>query len=95
MAKVSQRAENAYVGVSCGIMDQFTVTAAREGAALLLDCRSLEVLPVSLPAGAVVVIMDTGSRRGARGERLQRAPVFVRCGCSRAAHAAPGASRSA
>ena len=67
MAKVCQHAENAYVGVSCGLMDQFAVATAREGAAVLLDCRSLEARPVPLPGGVVVVVMDTGSRRGLAG----------------------------
>jgi galactokinase len=67
MAKVCQRAENVYAGVSCGLMDQFTSATAREGTALLLDCRSLDARSVSLPRDTVVVIMDTGSRRGLAG----------------------------
>src|SRR6185295_11036203 len=41
MAKLGQRAENQYVGVNCGLMDQFASAVSREGCALLLDCRSL------------------------------------------------------
>ncbi len=62
MARICQRAENAYVGVSCGIMDQFASAAGVADHALLLDCRSLEVRIAALPAGAVLVICDTGSR---------------------------------
>lgn len=48
IASVGQRAENAYVGMRCGIMDQFAATCGREGHALLLDCRSLgyETIPL-------------------------------------------------
>jgi galactokinase len=67
MAKLGQRAENTYVGLSCGLMDQYAVAAAHEGAALLLDCRSLEVRAVPLPPDAAVVVMDTGCRRGLAG----------------------------
>jgi galactokinase len=63
MAKLGQRAENAYVGMNCGIMDQFASAACEPGSALLLDCRSLETRAVPLPAGVAVVVMDTGARR--------------------------------
>ncbi len=67
MAKVGQKAENAYVGMNCGIMDQFASAACEEGMALLLDCRSLETRPVPVPARATVVVMDTGARRALAG----------------------------
>jgi galactokinase len=63
MARLGQKAENAYVGMNCGIMDQFASAACESGSALLLDCRSLETLPVPVPAAAAVVVMDTGARR--------------------------------
>ncbi len=43
MAKVCQRAENEYVGMRCGIMDQYISACGVAGNALLIDCRSLEV----------------------------------------------------
>jgi galactokinase len=67
MAKLGQKAENRYVGMNCGIMDQFASAVCREGHALLLDCRSLEARPVPVPAGASVVVMDTGARRKLAG----------------------------
>jgi galactokinase len=67
MARVGQKAENDFVGVSCGIMDQFASAASREGCALLLDCRSLETRTTSIPEGARVVVMDTGARRTLAG----------------------------
>jgi galactokinase len=63
MARLGQRAENAYVGVNCGLMDQMASAAAQEGSALLLDCRTLETRLVAVPAEAAVVVMDTGARR--------------------------------
>jgi galactokinase len=65
MAKLCQRAENAFVGVNCGIMDQFVSRNAQKGHALLIDCRSLEYRAVPLPASGVkIVISDTAKRRG-------------------------------
>ena len=64
MAKLCQRAENQWVGVNCGIMDQMISACGRAGHALLIDCRSLETKPVPLPCGTVVVVLDTGTRRG-------------------------------
>jgi galactokinase len=63
MATLCQHAENAYVGVNCGIMDQFAAAVCAQGCALLLDCRSLEHDAVPIPMGAQFVVMDTGVRR--------------------------------
>jgi galactokinase len=63
MAKLSQKAENEWVGVNSGIMDQMISAAGVEGRALLIDCRSLETDAVPLPEGTVVVILDTATRR--------------------------------
>jgi len=64
MARVGQRAENEWVGVNCGIMDQMISAAGRRDHALLIDCRSLETQAVPLPADTVVVVLDTATRRG-------------------------------
>lgn len=64
MALLAQRAENRWVGVQCGIMDQLISACGREGHALLIDCRSLELTHVPLPDSVRVVILDTGTRRG-------------------------------
>ncbi len=63
MARCCQRAENDFVGVQCGLMDQLAAAACEENAALLIDCRTLETESVALPAAAAVVVMDTGVRR--------------------------------
>lgn len=63
MALVGQKAENEWVGMACGIMDQLAVAAGEEGGALLLDCRNLDYEIVPIPEEALVVVMDTGTRR--------------------------------
>jgi galactokinase len=63
IAKHAQRAENDWVGVRSGIMDQMTCALGRAGHAVLIDCRTLDVEHVALPADVAVVIMDTGTRR--------------------------------
>lgn len=63
LARICQRAENAYVGMSCGLMDQFASACGVEGHALYFDTRSLEWQPAPLPAGVALVIADSGVRR--------------------------------
>jgi galactokinase len=64
MAKLSQQAENEWVGVNSGIMDQMASAVCKEGYALFLDCRSLEFQHVPLPKGLSIVVLDTSTRRG-------------------------------
>ncbi len=64
MAKHAQRAENAWVGVNCGIMDQMISAVGRQGHAMLIDCRTLETRAVPLPENTGVIILDTATRRG-------------------------------
>jgi galactokinase len=64
MARLGQRAENEWVGVRCGIMDQMISATGPAGHALLIDCRSLQSEAVPFPAGTTVVILDTATRRG-------------------------------
>ncbi|MGB8646750.1 MAG: galactokinase [Anaerolineae bacterium] len=63
-ALIGQRAENEFVGVRCGIMDQFISSLGQAGHALLIDCRSLDYKPVSLPPGVAVVVTASGIQRG-------------------------------
>lgn len=63
LALTCQRAENHYVGVNSGIMDQFASTCGQAGHALLLDCRSLEWEPVPVPENVAIVVADTTKRR--------------------------------
>jgi galactokinase len=63
LAQLSQQAENQYVGVNCGLMDQFASANGVEGHGLLFDTRSLDFRPLPLPGGTVIVIADSGVRR--------------------------------
>ncbi len=63
LAKYCQQAENHYVGLSSGIMDQFASACGIEGHAVVLDTRSLEWEPVPLPDRTALVIANSGIRR--------------------------------
>jgi galactokinase len=63
LALIGQRAENAYVGMNCGIMDQFASACGEKDRLLLLDCRSLEYRALPLPEDVAIVIADTSVRR--------------------------------
>ncbi len=83
-ALLAQRAENEFVGVGCGVMDQMAAVMGRRDHALLIDCRSLETeaVPLNLAAhGLNIVVAHTGVRRAlsdsAYNQRRQE--------CSRAA----------
>jgi galactokinase len=64
MARIAQRAENEWVGVNCGIMDQMISASGVRGSCLLIDCRTLETRAVPLPSATSIVVLDTGTRRG-------------------------------
>lgn len=82
MALAAQRAENRWVGVNCGIMDQLIAGIGRAGHAVLIDCRSLTTRAVPLPPGTTIVIMDTGTRRelmtSAYNERREQCETAAR-----------------
>ena len=62
LARLCQKAENDYVGMPCGIMDQSVSIMATEGHALLLDCRDLstEQIPFDIaPHGLELLVIDT------------------------------------
>ena len=67
MARLCQRAENRFVGVACGVMDQYASACGRASEALLLDCRSLTCTPVPVPEEVAVVVMDTAVPRRLAG----------------------------
>jgi galactokinase len=76
LALLGQRAENEFVGVQCGIMDQFTAALGVADHALLIDCRSLEheAVPLRLAEqNFALVVADTGlPRRLERSEYNRR-----------------------
>ncbi|MBN2257879.1 MAG: galactokinase [Anaerolineaceae bacterium] len=60
LAVLAQQAENQYVGVRCGIMDQYASACGLKGHAIFLDCRDLTSRPVALPPDHSFVIADSG-----------------------------------
>lgn len=64
-ALLGQKAENEFVGVACGIMDQFISSTGKAGHGLFLDCRSLDyqLIPLHLTDASLVVV-NTNKRRG-------------------------------
>ncbi|HEX2234813.1 MAG TPA: galactokinase [Actinomycetota bacterium] len=64
LAELCRRAENLYVGVETGIMDQLASAGGRAGHALLIDCRTNSVERVPVPDGVAVVVIDSTVRRG-------------------------------
>jgi galactokinase len=73
LAQLCQRAENGYVGVQSGLMDQFAESCGVDGAAVLLDCRSLDWRAIALPPDIALVVCHTGSPR-----HLERSEYNVR-----------------
>lgn len=63
LAQLCQQAENRFVGVNCGLMDQFASACGIKDHALMFDTRSLAYEPVPLPASTALVIADSGMRR--------------------------------
>lgn len=64
LARTAQRVEHEWAGVHCGIMDQMAIAAGRQGAAVLLDCRTLETRQVELPGDWAVMVVQSGVIRG-------------------------------
>lgn len=62
LARLCQQAENHYVGVNSGLMDQFASVHGVEGHVLYFDTRSLAWAPEPLPAGVAIVVADSGVR---------------------------------
>jgi galactokinase len=59
LALLCQKAENQFVGVQCGIMDQLAAACSQAGHALLIDCRSLETEHVAVPGEVSIVVVDS------------------------------------
>ncbi len=63
VVKLARRAENQFVGVPCGIMDQFISALGRQDHALFLDCRDLTYRHVPLREGIKIVVCNSGVKR--------------------------------
>ncbi len=67
MSLLSQKAENVYVGVNCGILDQYSVIFGERHKAIKLDCRELSHEQVSWPKDIMVAICNTNKPRQLHG----------------------------
>ncbi|MEM1167269.1 MAG: galactokinase [Planctomycetota bacterium] len=85
-AQICQRAEHAYAGVPCGIMDQFASAHGQRDHALLLDCRSLEHRSVAMPSADTlsIAVINTnvkhslaGGEYAARRAEVERAAEIL------------------
>jgi galactokinase len=63
MAKLCRRAENEFVGVHCGLLDQITSVFGRRHHAIFIDCRTEAVEPVAFPDGVELLIAHSGVTR--------------------------------
>jgi galactokinase len=82
LALLAQGAENSFVGVQCGIMDQFISALGQANHALLLDCRDLTYRSVPLPVEARIIVCDSHIERSlaasAYNQRRQECEEAVR-----------------
>uniref|UniRef100_A0A8B9DCQ5 Galactokinase n=1 Tax=Anser cygnoides TaxID=8845 RepID=A0A8B9DCQ5_ANSCY len=84
-ALACQKAEHTFAGMPCGIMDQFISVMGKEGHALLIDCRSLETVPVPLTDASLAVLITnsnvrhtlTGSEYPTRRRQCQEAAAAL------------------
>src|SRR5579859_44018 len=67
LARLSQQAENDFVGAHCGIMDQLAASLADDTTALFLDTRSLEFRRIPFPATLDLVVINSGVAHGIAG----------------------------
>lgn len=67
MALLGQKAENQFVGMNCGILDQYSSTMGQAGSSILLDCRELTHRIAPIAPGPAVVICDTRAERNLVG----------------------------
>jgi galactokinase len=70
LVKLSQKAENVFVGVKCGIMDQFASGMGRKDHAVFINCKTLdyETIPLN-PGNYKIIISNTNKRRGLAGSK--------------------------
>jgi galactokinase len=95
VAAVAHRGETGFVGVQCGIMDQFASALGRAGAALRIDCRSLETEEIPIAGGDLALLLvHSGVRRqlgaGAYGVRVAECRAALEA--ARSAGVAPAAA---
>jgi galactokinase len=67
LARLCRRAENAFVGVNCGLLDQATSVFGRRGEAVFLDCRDETVTTVPFPRGTGLLVINSGVKHALTG----------------------------
>jgi len=67
VAKLCQRAENEFVGMNCGILDQYSSTMGSANNVLLLDCRTITHMTKPIAPGIQVMVCDTRAERALTG----------------------------
>ena len=82
LAKLCRRAENEFIGLPSGIMDQYVSVFGCKNAAVLIDCRSFTSQPVELPPGAAIVAVNSMVKhelaQSAYQQRVQECAEAVR-----------------
>ena len=64
IAKIGQAAENNFVGCNCGIMDQLISACGQQNQALGIDCRSLELIEVTIDPKMTIMMVNSNVKRG-------------------------------
>lgn len=93
LALLGQRVENEFVGVACGILDQYTSVLGTAGHALLLDCRALTSEAVGIAPELAVVICDTRAPRQLAGSEYDERRAACEAGATSILGGAPGTAR--
>ena len=81
LARLAQEAENSFVGVQCGIMDQFVSRMARRGSAMFIDTRSMEYrhIPINLNTAKILITNSNVPRSLVESEYNQRRGECEKC----------------
>jgi galactokinase len=90
LARLCQRAENEFVGASCGIMDQFISANGAKDHALLLDCRDLSFTLAPIPENVALVIANTMVKHAVVGGEYTSRRAEVEAACAVIAAHRPG-----
>lgn len=81
LARLTQRAENDFVGVKCGIMDMLASALGQADHALLIDTRDLSVTAIPFPDDLRVVVCDTGMDRALAGSAYNQRRAECEAAC--------------
>lgn len=92
VARLCQKAENGFVGVNCGILDQYTSAVGQAGCALLLDCRHLTSRAAPIDPGIQVVICDTRFKRALVGSEYADRRAQCEAAAAHLSQYVPGAT---